>query len=161
MTTHLVIGIGNRYRRDDGIGPYVADTLAQHGHDGEIIEHCGEGASLMDMWRTYDHVVLIDAAHSGAPTGTIHRFAAHCQRIPSRFFNYSTHAFSVAEAIEMARALDTLPAELYLFGIEGQDFSSGQELTPVVRAAADRVIHVIETTLGAPCKEDMPCTKCH
>ena len=151
-TQTLVIGLGNDFRRDDGAGRVAARMIASAQVDGvRVIEASGEGAALMDAWRDAESVVLIDAVHSGAAPGTIHRLDARAQPIPSNFFHYSTHAFSVAEAVELARALDQLPPRLIVFGIEGKDFSSGEDLSPEVAAAVEEVVRQVKGEL---------CTKC-
>ena len=151
-TQTLVIGLGNDFRRDDGAGRVAARMIASAQADGvRVIEASGEGAALMDAWRDAESVVLIDAVHSGAAPGTIHRLDARAQPIPSNFFHYSTHAFSVAEAVELARALDQLPPRLIVFVIEGKDFSSGEDLSPEVAAAVEEVARQVKGEL---------CTKC-
>ena len=86
----------------------------------------------MQAWEGAAHVILVDAARSGAPVGTIHRFDAHSEEIPSGFFHYSSHQFAVAEAIEMARVLGKLPEKVSVYGLEGSDFSFGEEMSPEV-----------------------------
>lgn len=93
----------------------------------------------MDAWENAESVILIDAAHSGANTGTIHRFDALSTEIPSGLFHYSSHQFAVAEAIEMARILGRLPKAMTVYGIEGTDFSYGEGLSPAVSDAIDKV----------------------
>ncbi len=152
MTTPLVIGLGNDFRRDDGAGRLAARRVRElAGEAVRVIEESGEGAALMDAWRGVELVVLIDAVHSGAKPGTVHRLDAQTQSIPANFFHYSTHAFSVAEAVELARALDQLPPRLIVYGIEGMNFTSGEGLSPEVAAAAEQVAQTIITEL---------CTKC-
>ncbi len=139
-----LIGVGNRFRRDDGVGWQIVQALRQtHLPETEALEASGEGASLIEFMQGGDTVLLFDAVVSGATPGAIFRFEAHNERIPTRFFNYSTHAFSVAEAIEMARALGKLPARLLVYGIEGDDFDGGVSLTPAVQAAIPRVIELV------------------
>lgn len=151
-TQTLIIGLGNDFRRDDGAGRVAVRRIkVEVGEDLRVIEESGEGAALMDAWQGADLVILIDAVHSGAAPGTIHRFDARAQQIPSAFFHYSTHAFSIAEAIELARALDQLPPRLIVYGIEGKDFSSGENLSPEVAAAVEEVARQVKGEL---------CTKC-
>jgi len=137
----VVIGIGNEYRSDDGVGVVIARRLRAHlPPEVEIIEASGEGASLLDAWRGATSVVVLDAAHSGALPGTIHRFDAGAQSMPRAFFNYSTHAFSLAEAIELSRVLKELPRSLAVYGIEGRCFEAGLGLSPEVEGAVASVI---------------------
>jgi len=51
----------------------------------------------------------------------------------------STHAFSVAEAVELARALNQLPPRLIVYGIEGKNFDSCVGLSPEVKLAVEEV----------------------
>ena len=140
-STPLLIGVGNAMRSDDGVGIYVARQIAAAQHDGRIVEASGEGAALMEAWRGADHVIIVDAVRSGATPGTIHRLDAAAGSLPSEFFNYSTHAFSVAEAVELARVLGGLPEHLLIVGIEGAQFDYGTSLTPAIQEAADTIIH--------------------
>jgi hydrogenase maturation protease len=143
----LVLGVGNPYRHDDGVGPLVAGRLAASGIIGRMEN--GEGAELMEAWQGFPYVVLVDAAASGAALGTIHRFEVADTRLPTGLFHYSSHLFSVAEAIEMARILDRLPERMTVFGIEGRDFSYGEGLSPEVAAAADVVEAEIRALVAA------------
>src|ERR1039458_8817557 len=137
----VVIGVGNEYRSDDGAGIAVARRLRALFPAGvTILEESGEGAALMQAWQGASWVMLVDAVRSGAPPGTIHRLDARAAPLPMGFFHYSTHAFSVAEAVELARSLDELPAHLVVYGIEGADFAAGVELSPAVEQAVEAVV---------------------
>ena len=89
-------------------------------------------------------MILIDAVSSGAAPGTIYRLDAKTEPIPAKFFNYSSHAFGVAEAIAMATALKRLPPELVIYGIEGKNFAAGVELSAEVAHAIDAVVERIK-----------------
>jgi hydrogenase maturation protease len=138
----LIIGIGNAYRRDDGVGLAVAQQL-KHLPEFTVIEQSGEGAALMEAWKGAGMVIVIDAAASGAKPGMIYRLDASMQPIPARFFSYSTHEFSLAEAVEMARILGELPSHLIIYAIEGENFSHGLELSPAVEAAIPEVVRAV------------------
>src|SRR6478609_604315 len=97
-----VIGVGNAWRRDDGTGPAVAAALGGISTD--------DPSHLLDLWYGARRVIVVDAARSGAPAGTIHRFDA-AEPLPAGL-GHSTHAFGVADAVELARALGRLPPEL-------------------------------------------------
>jgi hydrogenase maturation protease len=144
----LIIGVGNEYRRDDGAGIEVARQIDKHNlPQVQILEHSGEGASLLEHFSVADLVIIIDAAQSESSPGTVHFFDAINSPIPSNFFNYSTHAFSVAEAVELARALNKLPTRLLIYGIEGEDFSSGVGLSKAVQLSVNMVVERIMSDL--------------
>ena len=137
----LMIGVGNLYRGDDAAGVLATRRLKAAGSESfTVLEHSGEGASLMEMWKGADAVILIDAVSSGSPPGTIHRLEPALQPLPARMFQNSTHAFSLPQAIEMARALDEIPATMIVFGIEGRNFQAGTELSPEVSKALPELV---------------------
>jgi len=141
MSPVLVIGIGNEYRSDDGVGLVVARELrARNLPSMQIIECGGDGAALMEAWETASRVILIDATACGSKPGTIYCLDASTRSIPIGLSFHSTHAFSVAEAIELARTLDQLPPYLLVYAIEGENFRAGVGLSPEVQNAAREVI---------------------
>lgn len=150
----LVIGIGNEYRSDDAAGLVVARRLRQLSLGNiTVIEESGEGTDLMESWKGADTVIIVDAASSGAKPGTIHRIDARAQRIPTGLLRYSTHAFSVGEAVELARAMNRLPPRMVIYGIEGERFDEGTVLSRAVQGSVDTVVDLVLKQLrtAAPC----------
>jgi len=157
----LIIGIGNLYRSDDAVGLCVAQHLKGQAFDCvNVIEESGDGATLMESWENANTVILVDAVYSGGNFGTIYRFDAHKQAIPSRFFHYSTHAFGVAEAIELARALKQLPQNLIVYGIEGKCFKAGVGLSWEVEKAVEEVMKRVQQDILSAAKPQPKCLKC-
>jgi hydrogenase maturation protease len=137
----LVVGIGTRYRTDDAAGLIAAERLRAQGPAAvSIVEHEGEGVSLLERLQGWEAAILIDAMSSGASPGTIQRFEAEARPLPARIFRHSTHAISVADAVELGRALGQLPRSLIVFGIEGHDFEAGVGLSPEVEWSLQQVV---------------------
>ena len=139
----MFIGIGNEYRNDDGVGIYIVRKLTKLNRDVNTVELSGEGTELMEIWKNAKEVYIFDAVRSREKPGTIFEFDANQAKIPSNFFNYSTHNFSLAEAVELSRTLDQLPPTFKIFGIEGSNFSEGSQLSPEVKATADKFLQNI------------------
>jgi hydrogenase maturation protease len=152
----LVIGIGNAWRSDDAVGLRVARELRGTLPDGvDVIEHEGEPTALVDAWDGADALWLVDTVVSGAAPGTVHRLDAGERELPAELFRASTHHLGLAEAVELARALDRLPARVVFYGIEAGSVDVGDELTPEVEAAVDRVAdalraEIVRCTSGCP-----------
>ena len=145
----LVIGVGNAYRGDDGAGPAVIAMLRTEELPGARLLECdGDCSALLDAWQGTDAVVLIDAVSSDAPPGTIYRFDALAQALPREVSFQSTHAFGVAEALGLARALGQLPAYLILYAIEGKSFETGISLSDEVEAAVQKVAQLVKCDLA-------------
>ena len=132
-----IIGVGNEFRGDDGVGITVARRLRERIAGGvTIIEQSGDGTALMELWKGAEAVILVDAIHSGAAPGTVHRLDAGVAEIPSRFFHYSTHGFGLVEAVQLARTLNQMPERLIVYGIEGKNFRAGGALSAEVEEAS-------------------------
>jgi hydrogenase maturation protease len=148
-TRNLIIGVGTEYG-DDAFGLMVIRFLAGRLPFGwRAIEHSGEGASLMEAWQGCDHVVIVDCTRSGSAPGAEFRFDISRERIPTKFFHYSTHAFGVAEAIETARVLDRLPARMLVYGVEGGQFQPGTPLSPEIASKVALTAGTILADLSA------------
>lgn len=146
MPATLVIAYGNPLRGDDAAGLAVARLLRDQQPAGvRVIEHTGEAIDLLDLWADATLVILVDAASTGAPPGTIHHLDATVDPLPAGFRATSSHALGPAEAIELARALGRLPARLIVYAIEGERFELGTALSPAVApAVAATVARVLE-----------------
>jgi len=144
----LIIGIGNPWRRDDGVGAAVVRALPD---TVQTLEHHGEGLSLIAAWEGFEQVILIDAIRAAAPAGLIYRFDAIHDELPRGLFHYSSHQFGLAEAVGLARELNRLPAELIIYGIVGADFQHGTTLSPAMAAAVYKLSSCIA--------DNISCTK--
>ena len=145
----LILGCGNPDRADDAAGLLVARRLRELGRTAR--ELSGEALALLDAWSGHADVLVVDAVKSGAPPGTITVWDAHTSRLPASQFRCSTHALGLAEAIELARALDRLPPKLIVVGIEGHRFDRGEPPSPEVAEAVERLAQQI-ANCGADCK---------
>jgi hydrogenase maturation protease len=141
----LILCVGNPDRGDDAAGVLVAERLNALG----IPALLAEPSSLMEAWAGAARVILVDAVVTGAPVGTIHSWDASHDPLPRGPFRSSTHALGVAEAVELARALGTLPERLVIYGIEAAQFQLGAQPTKAVLEAVDE----LTGRLSPPCND--------
>ncbi len=146
----LVIGVGNPFCGDDAAGLEAARLLGARRLPGmTVIEISGEGASIMEAWENFPAVIVIDAVTSDSPPGTLHRIDAIRQPLPAQAFRHSTHALTVADAIEIARTLKRLPGKLLFYGVEGKNFTAGSEMSEAVRDAVNRLVGMVLSETGS------------
>jgi hydrogenase maturation protease len=148
----LVVGVGNRYRGDDGAGLAAAARLAKvAGTSVVLLDNAGDGTVLLDIWQHADAVILIDAVRSGAPAGTVRRLRVLAADSPedlaaalgsARGLGGSTHGVGVAEAVALGRTLNRLPRRLVVIGIEGACFRTGIDLSHEVERALDEAVRL-------------------
>lgn len=136
-----MVGVGNLDRGDDGAG-VVAARRVQNTRAKEV----GDCTDLLDIWDGEGHVIVVDAMRSGSPPGTVMRFDVNADELPSRMFP-STHAFGLAETVELARALGRLPRSLMIYGIEVGQLDPGSTLSPEVDQAVQLVAAEIDAEL--------------
>lgn len=133
--TVRVLGIGNRFRRDDGIGPAVIDVLAPEVGDGVDARTClCEPATLIEAIRDARAVILVDASAPGVTPGRIRRFST-ATGVPGWQHAASTHGVSLNQALELAHALGAAPDTVVVYAVEGADFGHGEGLSPTLAAA--------------------------
>ncbi|MDZ7641548.1 MAG: hydrogenase maturation protease [Desulfurivibrio sp.] len=146
----MVIGLGNRWRQDDGVGLAAAEALrralADHPQPPplEVRGAGGEPAELMALWAGYRRVWLIDALLCGAAPGTIHWLAGH-EPLPQPAVP-SSHGLGLAQAVELARALGELPPRLTICGVEPARLGDGNTLSPAVAAVIPALVDALLNT---------------
>jgi hydrogenase maturation protease len=136
----LVVGVGNRDRGDDALGPEVVRQLrGRVRYDVEVLERSGDALALIEDWKGIPTVVVIDAVAALGEPGRIHRLDLTNNPLPIRYAPRSSHAFGVTETIELARSLGRLPRCLVAYLVEGERFEPGAPLSPAVADAVEEV----------------------
>lgn len=145
----LVVGLGSPDRGDDAVGVVVARAVAaRHLPDVDVVAH-EDPTDLVELWSGRELVVVVDAVRSGAEPGTlvVVETGAGGERLPERAWGRTgrggTHAFGLAAAVELARALHRLPARVVLVGVEAASFDHGAPLSPAVGAAVHTALEAV------------------
>ena len=103
-----IIGIGSSFG-DDAAGLIAARLLAAAPPpDTEVIEADRPGATLIELLDGADAAILIDAARSGAPAGTLHDL--DLRDLPRQTITLvSSHGLGVIDAVRLACVLGRAP----------------------------------------------------
>jgi hydrogenase maturation protease len=149
MARRIILCVGNRDRGDDGVGARVAALLrGREPAEAEVIECFGEATLLLEALEGASAAVIVDAALSGAPAGTVRRFDLNSEAAPLLGdAGVSSHGFGLAAAIGLARALGTLPNVCILFTVEAESFVAGAVLSAGARAGAKTAARSISAEL--------------
>ncbi|NMH97609.1 hydrogenase maturation protease [Pseudonocardia acidicola] len=140
-----LIGIGNPYRRDDGIGPAVVTAIGNRHLPGLTVTVTDADPSrLIDAWSGADLAVIIDAVRCDPSIpGRIHRTAVSAPGPGPAAA--STHGLGVPDIVRLAEALDRAPRRLVVLAVEASDLGFGPGLSPVV---AEAVPLLVRNVLG-------------
>ncbi len=150
MTSLHIIGVGNAFRGDDGVGARVIDRLLERAADAmphgvRLTKSTGDIAELVQAFGACREAVLIDAVNSSdtLASGAVIRMNLLTQEVPVERLRASSHCLGVAESIALARVLDCLPSKLSLWGIAARNFSLGDRLSPEVATAANTLTDIL------------------
>ena len=154
----LVVGLGSPDRGDDAVGPVVARTVAALAVPGLRVVEREDPTSLIDLWDGGDGsvelTVVIDAVRSDQPAGSLVVLETGCHAAPltndawARTGRGGTHAFGLAESVELARALRRLPERVVLVGIGAAAFAHGAPLSEPVAAAVGPAVDAVSVLLA-------------
>ena len=142
----LIIGLGNPDRGDDGVGALVVEALTgRQPSDVEMMLRTGDMLALVEDWAGANTVICIDAAAAVGSPGRIHRVDGYADALLPEPGLASSHAFGLAEAIALSRALGTAPPTLVVYAIEGRVFDTGAPVSPEVAGAVEAATSQILT----------------
>ena len=144
----LVLGIGNPFLGDDGIGFSIAQELARVVKDENIDVKDANlpGLNLLELIIGYDRVIIIDAIMTDdGEVGEIYRLK------PESFVKTvhpasSAHDVNLATAIEIGKKslAEQMPADIIVFAVEIQEVAEfTDEMTRKVKEAIPRVVNLV------------------
>ncbi len=152
----VVVGLGNAYRRDDGVGPAVAAALDGLGMPNVVVhDGISDPMSLVEAWSGAALAIVIDAAVATPPApGRIHRCALD-DLGPARD-GLSSHSIDVARAHELGRALGRAPDAVVVFTVEVADTGHGTGLTPQVARAVPEAVRLVRNEISSRAQGAVP-----
>ena len=155
LKTTLICGIGNKLRKDDGIGPYIINELEKYTLP-PYVNCIDAGISAFKtalLIGQYHKVIFIDAIKKGNQAGCVYRVQLNKEEFgqinPLKPFVFSFHETNLENVLSTAISLGTYPAEAVVIGCEPKDISSGLELSKEIIKSVDRIIDCIYKELSA------------
>ena len=145
------IGIGNGYRRDDGVGIAVAAALDVRTIPNVVVKQgIADPMSLLEAWTDAALVVIIDAAIAIPSTpGRIRR--CELTDVAAQTEGFHSHSIDIGRTHALGRSLGRVPGALVLFTIEVADTNEGIGLSPQVACAVPKVVDMVVAEINRPC----------
>jgi hydrogenase maturation protease len=135
----LVIGYGNTLRRDDGVGPSVADAIAALAPPGVRALACPLlTPELADPISRASVVIFVDAAVDAPREVQMRKLA------PADTSQIMAHAASPATLLALARDVFGHAPEAWLLTIPAEDISIGEELSAFTRRGLESAVEQIK-----------------
>jgi hydrogenase maturation protease len=138
----VVVGLGNRYRRDDAVGVVAADALNELALNRvRVVTDIVEPVSLLEAWSGAGLAVVIDAAVITPSTpGRVRRCVL--SDVVAASEGLSSHGVDITRTHALGQALGRVPDALVVFTIEVADTGHGIGLTPPVAGAVPAVVRM-------------------
>ncbi len=147
-----IVGLGNEFRSDDGVGTYIARALAGMvpGPGGSVInaEDIIEGYAFTIAGFDCPSVLLVDAVEAPHEAGSL-IFGPYGD-IAGTAVNYSTHKLSLSLAVDI---IERSGKEVYLLGIVPANIDFGDGMGAAVKKSADIIIDFITNCVNHYQKE--------
>ncbi len=141
MNQLTVIGIGNRLRGDDAVGPLLIDKLSSQTNPGlELIDAGSDALGLLEYLEGHDKMIIVDACKMGKQPGELVCFDPTQASMILVDEPLSLHGLGLAEALRMAESLHMLPEDLKIIGIEPYSIQFNGELSAPVQQALKSAI---------------------
>jgi hydrogenase maturation protease len=140
--TARVIGLGNRLRGDDAVGPLVTDRLVSGGLPPgiEAVESGGDPLSLLDLISGCGRAVIVDAAEMGCEPGTVRLLRG--AEIPAGFkMHTSLHAVDLQDVLAMARKMD-VGTDVSLVAVQIGSCGYNEALSPQVEQKLSEITSI-------------------
>jgi hydrogenase maturation protease len=145
----LVIGIGNTLRRDDGLGPWLAEQIAAWRFPA--VTSCTVHQlmpELVDAIAKHERVLFLDACESSCGSQLVEVEA-------SSGANRLGHALSPGDFLSLTDRLGFRRPHAWLAAVPGSDFGFGDGLSAdAKRRGAEALVEI-----GKLLREAAPCTK--
>ena len=147
-----VIGFGNKFLSDDGIGPTIIERIEKSGvyadKNIEIIDLGTSGSDLIFHIKQCPRIIIIDALDAGQKTGEIIKIN---EKDIDRFCSVglsslSLHDLNLSDILKLARALK-LKTEIMIIGIKPFNIGFGEKLSPEIEAKIPDIISLVDNTL--------------
>jgi hydrogenase maturation protease len=144
----VVVGLGNRYRKDDGVGIVAAAALSELALANlRVVTDVAEPASVLEAWSGARLAVIIDGAvATPSMPGRIRR--CMLGDVITMTDGLSSHSIDVGRTYALGQALGRVPDALVLFTIEVADTGHGTGLTAQVAAAVPEVVGMAVTEIN-------------
>ncbi len=132
----VVIGLGNPYMKDDGVGIEVAKELRRRdlGTGVLLYEYQTLELSLLWQFKGASKIIVVDALRSGGTPGTVSTYTITPREGPLLELP-SLHALQLYDMFDLANQAGMLPCPVTIVGVEPKDCSLGEGLTDDLAAA--------------------------
>lgn len=146
-----IIGFGNKYRSDDGVGIRVIEELEKLDffEDIEIIDGGTSGTDLIFLVKDCRKVIIIDAVDTGQNIGDVVNIKVNDIKefIKRDYKSLSLHDLNLADIFSLLKALK-INADISIIGVRPKNIDFGDKLSPEIEEKIPEIISIIKKETG-------------
>jgi hydrogenase maturation protease len=152
-----IIGFGNKYRSDDGIGIRVIEELKKLSFfkDIDAIDGGTSGTDLLFLAKECRKIIIIDAIDIGEDTGGIARIKESDIEdfIKKDCRSLSLHDLNLSDILKLIRALK-INIDITIIGVKPASTDLGENLSPEVERKIPQIISMVKEEIAVIKKQD-------
>ena len=154
----LVIGVGNVLLKDEGVGIHVIQRIQAHGKTVfskyladsiswpvvEFITGGTSGLNILEQLENREKIIIIDAAHTKDPPGTLYRFTLNDLKTFQPGEKLSAHNINLHDVLNLLVFLhkSSIPA-ITIMAVNVKDTTMGEYLSNEVENRIPDIIELI------------------
>jgi hydrogenase maturation protease len=146
----LVLGVGNLLLQDEGVGVRVVQELEKRYRvpaEVELLDGGTSGMELLDVMAGREHLIVVDAVHTGAAAGTVVELAG--AEVPAFFrLRMSPHEIGLSDVLAALQITGETPRRISLIGVVPASTELSLELSPTVQAKFEPMLAAVVSRLG-------------
>ena len=142
----VVVGLGNPYMKDDGIGIFAARQLKKSHSLGDkvvVYEYQAMDLSLLLQFKGATKIILIDALKSGSPPGTVSKYEITSREGPLLKLP-NLHELQLYDMLDIASETGLLACPVVVIGVEPKNVSPGEGLTDAIAGTIVKIFSEVK-----------------
>jgi hydrogenase maturation protease len=150
-----VIGLGNKLRGDDAIGPHIIEKLQshEHAHALHLVDAGADAFTVLSHLVEGGNVLVIDSTRMGEKPGVVRKIKIDTDTIHLGEQNTGLHGFGLAEILHLAREIN--PGVMCtLIAIEPENIVFNSGLSSEVRKSVPIIIKLVVEELENHVKKE-------
>lgn len=146
-----IIGFGNKYRSDDGIGIRVVEELEKLDFfkNIEIIDGGTSGTDLIFLIKGCGKLIIIDAIDAGQNTGDVVNIKVDEieEFIKKDYKSFSLHDLNLADILKLIKALK-IDTDISIIGVKPKSIDFGDKLSQEIEKKIPEIISIIKKEIN-------------
>jgi hydrogenase maturation protease len=138
----VVLGLGNPYMHDDGVGVEVANDLRKKNLGDKVLvyDYRAIDLSLLSYIDQSSKIIVVDALRVGEVPGTVSKYSVSKAKSPLQNLP-NLHELRLHDIVDLATQSSPLSRPLVVVGIEPKDCTPGEGLSDEVKIALPKATY--------------------